>query len=113
MIEFVINWLLLAQVGVATLLPLVVALVTTKMTPSSRKAVLLLALSALTSLLTQLVDALTTGAVFDLFAALVMAFVTFIVAVAMHFGVWRSETANGNSVESVLADVGGPKHRAG
>ena len=106
MIVFAFSWLLLLQVLVSTLLPLLVALISTTMTSGSRKAVLLLALSALTSLLAQLADALTSGRPFDLFTALVMALVGFFVAVATHFGIWKAENSSGGSVAATLTAKG-------
>ena len=58
-ITFSITGVQLLQFAVAVLLPLLVGLVTTRVTKSGAKAVLLLALSVITSLLTELLAAET------------------------------------------------------
>lgn len=115
MVTFEPNWLMLAQTLVYMILPLVVALVTTRMTPGNVKAVLLLALSAVTSFATELVEFFTAGAqgTYDLFGATLMTLVGFVFAVATHFGVWRAENRAGRSITTSLQDVDltGGRHR--
>lgn len=86
---------------VPVLLPLLVGLVTTRETHAGRKAVLLALLAAVTSLCTQAVEAWQSGHAFDLGAALLLVIPTFVIAVAMHFGVWKPAGA-----AAALQDVG-------
>ncbi len=93
------------QILAGTILPLVVGLVTTRLTASNKKAVLLVVLSVGTSLLTELGAALQTGAEYNLGNALLLGLVTFIVGVAAQFGVWKAENNDGVSVTSLVQDT--------
>lgn len=83
------------------ILPLLVGLVTTRARSAGRKALLLAALSVLTSLLTELIGALQTATVYNLGLALILGLGTFIVAVATHYGLLKpigvSTTTQGSS----------------
>ena len=84
----------LAQVQVFSLivgvfLPILVGLVTKVTTSSSTKAVLLAALSAVSGFLTELVNAGGFGGDFDWLSATLTAITTFVVGVALHFGLWK------------------------
>jgi hypothetical protein len=89
MLTFIFSWVTLLTLIVGTVLPVLVALVTTRVTSSGKKAVLLAVLSAITGLLSELLNALQAGVSYDLFAGLVTAVTVFIVAVALHFGLWK------------------------
>lgn len=71
---------------VSVVLPVLVGLVTTRVTHSGVKAVLLLALSGANGLLVELAD---PGPDFDLGTATVLALVAFATAVLAHFGFWK------------------------
>jgi hypothetical protein len=101
MITFDIPLFLILQVVAGTLLPLLVGLVTKRETSPGRKAVLLAALSVLTSLLTEIASALQTGVVYNLGTALLASLVTFLVAVGTHYGLWKPTGTAG-----ALQDVG-------
>lgn len=88
---------------VATILPILVGLVTKVVTSSATKAVLLAALAALDGLGTQALAAHSDGTSFDLGNGLLQALTYFLVAVAMHFGLWRPTTV------SAKAQAIGPK----
>ena len=88
-ITFSLTWVQLLQFAVAVLLPLLVGLVTTKVTKSGVKAVLLLALSVITSLLSVLLAASQAGTTYDLGVGLLLGLSTFIIGVAMHYGLWK------------------------
>lgn len=76
-------WLgLLISVG----LPVLVGLVTTRITHAGVKAVLLLALSTLNGVL---VEAANPGPGWDLGTAVVLALVAFATGVLSHFGLWK------------------------
>lgn len=89
MLTFSLDTVQVLQLVLSTLLPLVVAIVTRRVTHGGVKAALLAALSLVTSVLAQIVDALQTGTTLDVGAALLLALPTFIVAVAMHYGLWK------------------------
>lgn len=76
-------WLGLA---ISVLLPVLVGLVTTRVTNAGLKAVLLLALSSATGLL---IEVAHPGAGFDLGTAVLLAGVSFATGVLSHFGLWK------------------------
>lgn len=77
---------------VSTILPILVGLVTTRLTNGGIKAVVLAGLSAATGLLTELGNSITAGVAYDLGTGLVLALTAFLIAVAMHFGLWKPTT---------------------
>lgn len=87
--KFGIDWPTIIQILVSTVLPIVVGLVTNWRTSSSTRAILLALLSVVTSGLTELLTALDAGVAFALGQWLVSAVVTFVIAVATHFGLWK------------------------
>lgn len=97
MIQFSLDWVLVIQLLVSTILPILVGLVTKTVTSGAKKAVLLAILSLASSLLFEIGQALTEHTVYDLGRGLLLALPTFFVAVAMHYGLWKptgvSETA--------------------
>jgi hypothetical protein len=88
---FALNWWLVLQLFILpVLLPLLVGLVTKYSTSSRAKAILLLALSIITALLTNILAAQQSGqAEFDLGLALLTAFVTFVFGVGVHLGLLK------------------------
>jgi hypothetical protein len=88
-IVFNLDWVQLLQLLVAVILPVVVGLVTTRVTAPGRKAILLLTLSVVTSMLAELLYAIQMGVAYDLGAGIVLALTTFIVGVATHYGLWK------------------------
>lgn len=86
---------------VSTVLPLLVGLVTTKVTSGGLKAVLLAALAAATGLLTELLAAVNAGVAYDLGNGLVLALTSFLIAVALHYGLWKPTTLSAKA-QSVL-----------
>lgn len=94
------------QAVIAIFLPLIVGLVTTRMTPSSKKAILLVALSLITSGFTEFGDSLATGSDFDLGLWLFTALGSFVVSVGIHYGVWKSTGATEAAQQSLRTDSG-------
>jgi hypothetical protein len=90
-------WITLA---VTVLLPLVVALVTKAQSNPTLKAIVLLALSAITAFLSNL---LAVDGTTDIGPLIRDTVVTFIVAVAAYFGLWRTDPL---TITSSLASVG-------
>ncbi|WP_228974932.1 hypothetical protein [Streptomyces sp. DH12] len=71
---------------ISVALPVLVGLVTTRVTHAGAKAVLLLALSGVNGLL---VEVANPGPGFDLGTAAVLALVAFATGVLAHFGLWK------------------------
>lgn len=94
------GWLLLGLL-VSTVLPLVVGLVTTRITSGGIKAVLLLALNAIIGFGQQLLDSHSDGSAFSLTDALFAWVTFFLVGVGMHFGLWKP-----TGVSGTVQDVG-------
>jgi len=89
---------------VGTLLPILVALITDRAWPGAAKAITLLVLSAVSSFLSAWLVAINAGVAFDFSQAAFGVLTTFIVAVAMHFGLWKPAGASGSA--SPVAKVG-------
>ncbi|MGY4859496.1 hypothetical protein [Cryobacterium sp. AP23] len=102
MITFAFDLPLLLWLLLAVILPILVGLVTTKETSPARKAIYLAALALVTGLLSQLLAAIEAGVAYDLFAGLIQGIGTFLVAVALYFGLWKPTgvTAAAQSVGS-------------
>jgi hypothetical protein len=74
---------------VSVLLPILVGLVTTRVTSPRVKALALLALSLVTSIVSSWILAVQSATSFDLWAALYTFGTVFLIGVASHFGLWR------------------------
>lgn len=88
-VAFTLDPVLVIQLVVSTVLPLLVGLVTKTKTDPGVKAGLLAALALATSLLTELGAALTAGVTYDLGQGLILALPTFLIAVGLHYGLWK------------------------
>ena len=71
------------------LLPILVGLVTTRVTDSGKKATLLLALSVVSALITEWVNAAVNNVSYNLGQGLLLAFITFVTGVALHYGLLK------------------------
>lgn len=89
MLEFNLDVALVIQLLVSTVLPLLVGLVTKTVTRPGVKAVLLAAFSLFTSLLVELGAAVTAGTSYDIGQGLLLALPTFLIAVGLHYGLWK------------------------
>jgi hypothetical protein len=87
---------------VGTVLPILVAVVTTRTTHPGVKAVLLALLSAASSFLAEYLTAVNSAQNFDWGSVAVTTLGTFITAVAMHLGLWKPTGLAGG----VQANVG-------
>ena len=88
------------------LLPVIVGLVTTRVTSAGTKAVLLLALSGVSGFLTELahpVDGWDAG------TAAVLALVAFGTAVLSHFGLWKPTGVAGKAQDSLITSRSQPR----
>lgn len=107
MIVWNLDWIMVLTFVVATVLPLLVAMTSTKLTDGKTKGILLAVLALATSLLSGILDALTTGAVYDVGANLQLLLGVFIWAVASYFGIWRAKGKDGLSItDKITANVG-------
>lgn len=88
-IAFSLDPALIIQLLVSTVLPLLVGLVTKTVTRPGVKAVLLAAFALATSLLVELGNAITAGTTYDLGQGLILALPTFLIAVGLHYGLWK------------------------
>ncbi|MGW4050788.1 hypothetical protein ACWENA_08140 [Streptomyces sp. NPDC004779] len=84
---------------VSVVLPVLVGLVTTRVTHAGTKAVLLLALSTLNGFLVELAN---PGPGWDAGTALVLAFVSFATAVLSHFGLWKPVGVSGKAQDTLI-----------
>ncbi|TFC30208.1 hypothetical protein E3O55_08540 [Cryobacterium sp. MDB1-18-2] len=87
--SFAFNLSLLLWLLIAVILPILVGLVTTKETSPGRKAIYLAALALVAGLLAQLLAAIQAGVTYDLFTGLIQGLGAFLIAVALHFGLWK------------------------
>ncbi|MFF2493263.1 hypothetical protein [Agromyces sp. NPDC058064] len=92
---------------VSTVLPLLVGLVTKTVTSPAAKAILLAILAAVLGVLTELLAAVQAGTSYDIGRGVLVALVGFLVAVGMHFGLWKP-TGAAQSAQR----IGDPAHRA-
>lgn len=99
---------LLIGLIVSTFLPLLVGLVTKIVTAPGARAILLAILSALTGLLTELLTAVNAGTAYDLGVGLLLAFAAFVVAVMLHYGIYKP-----TGVSAAAIAIGSkPRHSA-
>jgi hypothetical protein len=105
-IQFDVPLAVIIGMLVSIVLPLLVGLVTTRVTSAGIKAVLLAALASVTGLLTELGNSLAQGAPFNLGVALVLALGSFLIAVGLHFGLWKP-TEVADKAQSVLVTDNG------
>lgn len=99
-VTFSLDPVTVAQVVLVAVLPLLVGLVTTRVTSSAVKAWLLAALSLLSSMVAELVRAWEAGAVYDVGAGLLLALPTFVGAVAVHYGLWKATGVTGKVLDA-------------
>lgn len=88
---------------VSVILPVIVGLVTKTVTSGGTKAVLLALFAAIDGLGSQALAAHSNNVDYDLGQGLLLAFTAFVVAVAMHFGLWKP------TLVSAKAQAIGPK----
>lgn len=88
-ITFTYDPALVLQAVITVILPVIVGLVTKKITNSGAKAILLALLAVISSLLTEILNATQTGTDYDLGRGLITALMTFVGAVAIHYGLLK------------------------
>lgn len=91
---------------ISVVLPVLVGLVTTRVTAAGTKAVLLLALATLNGLL---VEVANPGPGFDLATAGVLALVAFGTGVLAHFGLWKPAGVSAKAQDSLITASSAPR----
>lgn len=86
---FSLDWAIVIQIILAVFLPILVGLVTTRVTAGSVKAWLLAGLTLATSVITQLSQAVSSNTPFDLGLALLAVIPAFAISVATYYGLWK------------------------
>ncbi len=94
-VAFTLDPAAVVQLLLAVVMPVLVGLVTTRVTSAGRKAWLLAALTLITSLLVELGRAITAGTTYDLGVALLTALPAFVVSVATHYGLLKPTGISG------------------
>lgn len=94
MLTFDLSWPLIIGLVVSTILPLIVGIVTTRVTNPGVKATILAGLAAATGFLTELGNALTAGTPYNVGTGLVFALTAFLVATGLHFGIYKPTGAS-------------------
>lgn len=89
MVSFNIDAIMVANFAIAVLLPLLVGLITNRMTQSSAKVLLLAGLTTVTSLLGEAVRAWQAGEAYDLGTALFTLFMALALAWGAYTNVWK------------------------
>lgn len=91
---------------VSVILPVLVGLVTTRVTSAGTKAVLLLALSTASGLVVEIAN---PGPAFDLGTVVVLAAVSFGTGVLAHFGLWKPAGVSGKAQDSLVTANSAPR----
>lgn len=86
---FTLDFAGIVQLIITVALPVLVGLVTTRVTSARAKALLLAALSLVSSMLTEILAAAEAGTAYDIGQGVVTAVFTFMGAVALHYGFWK------------------------
>lgn len=99
---FTLDPAIVVQLVLAVFLPILVGLVTTRVTSGSIKAWLLAGLTLVTSVLTQLGQAIAASTPFDVGLALLAVIPAFAISVATYYGLWKP-TGVGAAAQDVEA----------
>ena len=105
------TWVQLLTLLVSVVLPILVALATQRLASSGLKSIVLAALAAIVGILSELLDALVHGTTYDVGAAIVAWLTSFIVAVAVHYGLLKPVGVTGSGglvAAAVPAGIGTP-----
>lgn len=89
MLTFTLDPIAIGQIVLAVGLPVLVGLVTTRVTASRTKAILLAVLALVTSLLAEALRAWQAGEAYDVGIGLLAAIPTLVIAIATQYGIWK------------------------
>lgn len=106
-VAFTLDLGTILQFVIAFVLPLLVGLVTTRVTSGAMKAWLLAGLTLVTSLIVEAARANGAGDTFDLGIALFAALPAFVVSVASHYGLWKPTGASSVAQDVIVTPKGG------
>lgn len=95
MIVFSLDPAMVVQLLLTVIMPIAVGLVTTRTTRGAAKSWLLATLTLVTSLLTELGNALASNVPYDLGVALLVAIPAFAISVATYYGLWKPTGVGG------------------
>lgn len=99
-LAFSLDPLAVVQFVVAFVLPILVGLVTTRVTSAAVQAWSLAGLNLATSLAVELVRAIEGETVYDVGAALFLALPAFAISVAGHYGLWKPTQVTARALDS-------------
>lgn len=85
-------------------LPIIAALLMKRSWSAGKKGVVLLALTAAKSIVEAWLMAVNTGVDFDVIPTIYTVVVNFIIAVAVHFGLWRGTSVQQSALSSGVRD---------
>lgn len=105
-ITFTLPTLQLLILSSSVVLPLLVGLVTTRVTSGGRKAVLLAALALVSQLVGELIVSIQDGSSYDLGIGLALGLGSFLTAVGTHFGIWKPIGIAGLAADSLIKAKG-------
>jgi len=107
-IAFVFSWVTVVQFVIQIGLPLLVAIVTTRVASGRHRGILLAALTVIGTILNAVLQGLMGGDV-ELFGILAVALVGFVISVGFHFGIWGAagpaDPATGQRAPSISATL--------
>lgn len=98
----------LLSLVVTVLLPVLVGLLTKASWSGRAKAILLLALSAVNALVTSGLEAANTGVDWEFIPVLYTIVINFMIAVAVHFGLWKPVGTSEAAQRSLVTDRSRP-----
>lgn len=105
-IVFTLDWAIVIQIVLAVFMPILVGLVTTKVTSGELKAWLLAGSTLVTSTLAQMAQAIANSTSFDVGLALLAAIPAFAISAATYYGLWKptgaAEAAQGLEVTTLV-----------
>lgn len=100
---------------VSIVLPLLVGIVTTRVTSPAKKAVVLIVLSFALSILSEILNAVVSETAYDLIGGLFRFGGVAVIAIASYFGVWSRPLSSGESISAKIVDnvgITSPRHSA-
>jgi hypothetical protein len=84
-----VDWVQVLNLLLAVVFPVLIGLVTTKVTSGAAKAILLATISLGSGLVSALLASMIAGTAFDLVGAALTGLAAWVIAIATHFGIWR------------------------
>lgn len=99
----------LLSLVITVLLPVLVGLLTKQSWSSGLKAVLLLVLAAVNAILTSALEAANTGVDWEFIPVVYTIAINFLIAVAMHFGLWKPTGTSAAVQRVAVADRSGTR----